>query len=193
MAAMVDATRGTNYAVQIQNIPDDTLAKWYGGVPTSFSAARLGSPTRSGFSLSNSISPAGISSVNPPDLSLFPPGYGSGPNWSGLVSEANSDGLMPATYDASTRCDPNQVAKWGVILATMTGIQEAADAISEAIPDETVIVLGEGTTIPAKEICCGVALVLTVFNQFAEIYEAYCDEIGGIVTAPASGTWRSAR
>src|SRR5271157_3679395 len=32
-AAMVDARQGTTFAAQFQNIPDDTLAKWYKAVP----------------------------------------------------------------------------------------------------------------------------------------------------------------
>jgi hypothetical protein len=133
---------------------------------------------------------AGISSVTAPDFTLFTPGYadaggpGSDPHWESLVSTLQGIGALPAgpAYpQRAQRCDQDTKVLYSVLTSTLSGIKDAADSACEIVPDILVVILGEGATVPAKEICFAITLILNVFNSAADGLNADCDENDGLI------------
>jgi hypothetical protein len=222
-AAMVDARQGTTLAVQLQNVPDDTLARWYKAVPDGrrFQQAVSGlksraesgglparprpyasqlmaaNPRRAGAtamveSQMPMASPAaGITSVTPPDLSLFAPAYADADapgspdsHWEGMVNTLQAIHALPsgsAYAQRAQRCDQDTKVLYSVLTSTFAGIKDAADSACEIVPDILVVILGEGTEIPAKEICFGICLALNVLNSAAAGLNGDCDENDGLI------------
>ena len=52
-----------------------------------------------------------------------------------------------------------------------------------AFPTVLVVILGEGTEVPAKEVCFAINLIVNVFNSAAEYLVADCEEIDGLVNS----------
>ena len=217
IATAVDARQGTSFAAQFQNIPDDTLAKWYkavpdgrrfqhavrtlkarmeaGGVPVLprhyANQPMVLNPRRAGATaMAESQSPmaspfaAGISAVTPPSLALFTPGYPSGGDYNNLVSTLNFFGALPSsdpTLMQPQRCTQDIKVLYSVLTSTFSGIKDAADSACEIVPDVLVVILGEGTEIPFKEICFAITLILNVLNSAMDGINADCDEQDGLI------------
>jgi hypothetical protein len=126
---------------------------------------------------------SGIAATPVPDYSLYPPNWASGPDWSLMTSELQGLGYLPSGNVSNVGCDVDKEAQLSVIVSTFHGIANAADQICEAIPDETVIVLGEGTTIPAKEVCYGIDLIIGAFNSAFDIILTECQTQDDLVDA----------
>jgi hypothetical protein len=192
--SVVDAGRAEQFGKLLSTVTDATLEQWYKGVPDGrrFQAAVRELKSRKDASrylparpASTALAPAtrdlpasrfridteqfspasgpAITSYTAPDIGLATPVYPSGPNWQNMANAINS--MLSPGDQASANCTPN--AKAGLIIAvsTFNGIKDAADGVCEIVPDVLVVILGEGTEIPAKEICFGVALALIVVDS----------------------------
>jgi hypothetical protein len=208
-----DAYRGTNYAPLLASVPDDTLARWYQAVPDgrAFQRAmytlkarfegrrqapvpRMGaSPSIAGYpALRNnsarvqaSMSPlANITPGPAPDYTWYPPSYPSGTDWSNMVSSLQTLGYMASGDPSSEPCLPDGESSLSLATSIMKAIEAFADQICEAIPDELVVVLGEGVEPPLKEVCYAINLVLVAFNwAFDSLYEECVDQDNEIIQA----------
>jgi hypothetical protein len=185
----------------LTTVPDSVLAKWYVGVPNGrrfYNAvavlktnrntpnrtpvggavpATVGDrrvPARPTFSAQAS-SFAGIASTVVPDLTLPDQVFPSGASWAALVGPLQSIGAIAAGDPSNQRCTADSAAAFSVAYSTFLGIKTVAEAICNAIPDITVIILGEGTSVPLKEACFIVNLVLTPFTAATEGYNAGCN------------------
>lgn len=209
---LTDELRGTNYAPLLATVPDATLAQWYTGVSDGRGFQKAVSDLKASMEakiplkrrgLSTQSSAASLMTRRPtapsqppvshpfpsiattpvPDYSLFPPIFGSGSDWSLMTSELQGLGYLPSGDVSNQVCDPNMEATLSVIVSVFHGIADAADQICEAIPDETVIVLGEGTTVPAKEICYAIDLIIGAFNSAFDIILEECHTQDDLVDA----------
>jgi hypothetical protein len=133
---------------------------------------------------------AGITLVAPPDLTLATPVYaddggpGSAPQWEGLVNTLQVIGALPSGSAYSLRaqrCDHDTKVLYSVLASTFAGIKDAADSACEIIPDVLIVILGEGTEIPFKEICFGICLALNVLNSAVAGLNGDCEENDGLI------------
>ena len=212
---LVDTPQGTSFAAQFQNIPDETLAKWYKGVPNGrrfqqvvsalkartaggvslvrprpYAGQSMALNPRRATAMSDAQSPmaspfaSGITSVSAPDFSLFPPAYPSGPDWGNLVTLLQGASALPsgpASNFAAQRCIQDWKVFYSVLHSTFQGVKDAADSACEIVPDILVVILGEGATVPTKEICFAICLILNVLNSATDLVNGSCDEQDGLI------------
>jgi hypothetical protein len=144
--------------------------------------------------VSSPFATSGIASVVAPSYALFLPNYpdtvngvltpGSAPNWESMISTLQGIDALPSglpSSDFNQRCDPDVKTVLAVLAASLEAAHDAADAACEIVPDILVVILGEGATVPAKEICFAITLILNVFNSAAEGLDDDCDEQDGLV------------
>jgi hypothetical protein len=124
-----------------------------------------------------------IASTPVPDYTLYPPNYPSGTNWSIMTGTLQNvmGGLLPNGDVSNLECDPDGEANLAVVVSTFHGIKDAADQICDAIPDPVVIVLGEGTRIPLKEVCFAIDLIVGAFNSAFDGFYSDCQTQGDLV------------
>jgi hypothetical protein len=127
------------------------------------------------------IGASGIGSPAVPDYTLYTPNYPSGPNWSLMTGTLQDLGYLQSGDVSNQGCDANQEANLAQIVGVFKGIKDVADQICDAIPDPVVIVLGEGTRIPLKEICFGINLIVGAFNSAFDGFLADCGTQGDLV------------
>ena len=208
-----DGYRGTNYAPLLASVPDETLAKWYQAVPDgrAFQSAlnslktrlegrhekaiqrRAVSPLMAGYPAPRNSKTKALASMSPfanivvapaPDYTFIPPTYPSGPDWSNMVSALQTLGYMAPGDPSSEPCLPDGESALSLATSIMKAIEAFADQICEAIPDELVVVLGEGVEPPLKEVCYAINLVLVAFNwAFDSLYEECEDQDNEIISA----------
>ncbi|MGA2267074.1 MAG: hypothetical protein ABSH44_01270 [Bryobacteraceae bacterium] len=134
----------------------------------------------------------GISSYVAPDFSLFPASYPSGPDWSNMVSSLQTLGYMASGDPSSEPCLPDGESALSQATSVMKAIEDFADQICEAIPDPCVVIVGEGTKIPVKEICYAINLILVAFNwAFDALYNDCVDQDNEIIQADIDATWHN--
>jgi hypothetical protein len=124
---------------------------------------------------------SGIASTPVPDYTLYPPNYPSGTNWSIMTGTLQGLGYLQGGDVSNQGCDSNQEAGLAQTVGWFKGIKDVADQICDAVPDETVIILGEGTTIPAKEVCFGINLLIGAFNSAFDGFLSDCGVQGDLV------------
>jgi hypothetical protein len=157
-------------------------------------ATATAEPKRPMFSPLTGIGAAGISSVTAPSFALFSPNYpdtvngvvqsGSATHWESMITTLQGISALPSgnpANDFNQRCDPDVKTVLEVLAASLEAAHDAADAACEIVPDILVCVLGEGATVPAKEICFAITLILNVFNSAAEGLADDCDEQDALV------------
>lgn len=124
---------------------------------------------------------AGIGNPAVPDFSPFVPNFPSGSHWSNLVGVIQGLGYMPSGDASDLGCDTDAESNLSVIVSTFHGIKDAADGVCQMIPDILVVILGEGASVPTKEICYGVALIIGAFNSAFDGFLADCHTQGDLV------------
>ena len=133
------------------------------------------------------FSPAGISSAVPPDFSLVTPDFPSGSNWQNMVNTISGVGALDSGDQNQAYCTSDNHATMSQLVSAFHGIKDSAEAICNIIPDPVVIILGEGTSIPAKEICFAVVLIVGAFNSAVEGYLADCEGQTALVNDAFNG------
>jgi hypothetical protein len=124
---------------------------------------------------------SGIASTPVPDYTLYPPNYPYGTNWSIMTGTLQGLGYLPSGDVSNQGCNTDPEAELAQVVGVFKGIKDVADQICDAVPDETVIVLGEGTTIPAKEVCYVVNLIIGAFNSAFDGFLSDCGTQGDLV------------
>jgi hypothetical protein len=212
---LVDGPQGTTFAAQFQKIPDETLAKWYKGVPDGrrFQQAvsilkaraeagalplqprrygsqpmalhsRLATAAPETYSPMASPFASGIGSVTAPVFTLYTPNYPSGGNWNNLISTLSGAGALSSSdpnVQYNQRCYQDTKVLFSVLTSTFSGIKDAADSACEIVPDILVVILGEGATIPLKEICFAICMIFNVLNSATDGLSGDCDEQDGLI------------
>ena len=155
-------------------------------VNSSRLADRRSSPSQ-GFHLDPFAgSPAtGIGNPPLPNIGLFTPNYPSGSNWSNMAGTLQNSGYLSGDL-SSANCSANDKSSLTITVSTFHGIKDAADGICEIIPDILVVVLGEGTEIPAKEICYIASLIIGAFDAAFEGYLQDCETQNQLTSAAES-------
>ncbi len=155
------------------------------------------SPIRrtSGQALASSSNLSGsIGTITAPIFALSPPEYPSGGHWSDMVGALQGISALQSGYPDSSqaRCDADHDATLSVMVSTFRGVEEVATSICNAIPDPVVIILGEGTSIPAKEICFGINVVLSLLSSTSEALWQECEAQSNLVNgAEAYATYQN--
>ncbi len=117
----------------------------------------------------------------PPIGMATPPYPNSGmPSWNALIGSIPPGNLTSAEL-SSAICTPDYLSAMTTAVSSFHSAKDAADAICEIVPDIFVEILGEGATVPAKEICYLVALIIGAFNSAFEGFLADCDVQGEFV------------
>lgn len=158
------------------------------GPARAFSAAGL-RPAMASPALASSVSPfvmtpsplTPITVFPAPDFTPFAPIYPSGPSWGTLVGDLEGVSLMSSVDAQANACYVDAEANLSVIVSTFEGVKDAAEGICKLIPDETVVVLGEGATVPAQEVCFGINFILTGFTAGSEGFLDDCKAQDGFV------------
>ena len=68
-----------------------------------------------------------------------------------------------------------------IVVSVMNGVNDAAQTACDAVPDEIVVILGEGAEIPLKEICFGIKLSISLAATISEVFLADCERQGQLV------------
>ncbi len=123
----------------------------------------------------------GICATPVPDYTLYPPNYPSGPNWSIMTGTLQGLSILQGGDVSNQGCDVDHEALLAQVVGVFKGIKDVADQVCDAVPDETVIILGEGTTIPAKEICFIINLIIGAFNSAFDGLLSDCGVQGDLV------------
>jgi hypothetical protein len=127
----------------------------------------------------------GITSTPVPDYTLYPPNYPSGSNWSIMTSLLQnvygSPSLLPSGDVSNMGCDSDQEANLAIIVGVFHGVKDVADQVCSAMPDPVIIILGEGTRIPLKEICYVADLLIGAFNSAFDSFLSDCGTQGDLV------------
>ena len=142
--------------------------------------ARRNAAIQPGLAMSSWNTSGSISSVVPPDYSLYSPNFPSGWNWSNLVGVLQEMGDISSRDASDAGCDTDSEAGLSIIVSTFQGVKDAADGICQMIPDPLVVILGEGASIPLKEICYGVALIIGAFSSASDGYLSDCHVQGDL-------------
>ena len=90
-------------------------------------------------------------------------------------------GALPGGDVSNVACDTEKEAQYEIITTTFHAVKDLADQICSAIPDPVVIILGEGTKIPAKEVCYGISLIIGVFQAVFDGFKGDCDTNDGLI------------
>jgi hypothetical protein len=125
--------------------------------------------------VSSGFSSTGIAAAVPPDFSLVSPDYPSGSHWQDMVNTISGVGALDPGPQNQAFCTFDNNATMSQLVSAFHGIKDYAEAVCNVIPDPVVIILGEGTRIPAKEICFLATLIIGGFNSAAEGYLADCE------------------
>lgn len=173
---------GRRFQSAVRHIKDRMLARKPAtrrpGVPLPSAPAGQMSASRSvepRFALNAASFGAGIASTPVPDYALFPPAYASGSYWESMTGTLQTFGYLPSGDVSNIACDTNMEADLTILTSTFHAIKDLADQICSAIPDPVVIILGEGTKVPAKEICYGINLIIGAFNSAFDGLKGDCD------------------
>jgi hypothetical protein len=147
-----------------------------GGRGLALAAASI--PRRAQTNLSPALSlssPAsGIASTQVPDFTPQDPQYPSGSNWQNMAYTLNAVNLIPDGDASMLRCDINNEAGLSIIVSVFNGINDAAQAICNAIGDPGFAGFFFAEEFPAQEICFAAALVVTTFTVATGGYYADC-------------------
>ncbi len=209
----VDAVKGTEYSKLLTQIPDSALLRMYRGVSNGrkFQAGAAHLRTRA-LAYRPGVRPAGmamaaapvrpnanytplaggsaaaINNATAPPFALatiVPP---SGPNWSLMAHTLQAGNLLtsdPVTGLSAAVCTPSDVSGLTITSSTFHGIKDLADTICDIIPDILVVILGEGTTLPAKEICFAVSLIVAIPSIVVDSLLADCGTQDNLTSNPA--------
>ncbi len=198
MLVMLSPRAQADYGRILAQVPDSMLAQWNQNVPDGrrFQSAAIQlramkeaqryapapatpamtpvtgaamSSARFHLDMANTSPRGAIGTPPVPGYALWTPRYPSGNNWHNMVA------VLPLSGDLSAaNCSANYTSAMTIAVATFHGIKDAADQICEVIPDPLVVILGEGTSIPLKEICFGVSLILGAFDAGFEGFLQDC-------------------
>ena len=116
--------------------------------------------------MSNNL-PGAIADTEIPDYALFNPLFASGSNWASMTGTLQGVSLLPGGDVSDQYCNVDGEVALVQLVGAFHAAKDLADQICEAIPDPVVIVLGEGTKVPLKEVCYGINLIIGAFNSAA--------------------------
>ena len=152
-------------------------------------ASMVGAPAvkkAPGFQIDTAVSPRlfpPIGTPTLPNIGLATPPYpfGTG-SWHDMVTSIPSGELTSADL-SSAICTPDYLSAMTTAVSAFHSAKDAGDAICEIVPDIFVEILGEGASIPAKEICYLIVLIVGAFDSAFEGFLADCDLQGELVAA----------
>ena len=132
------------------------------------------------------FSSAAMPILPPPETELVKPHYPSAgdSNWGVLASTLQGVGGLPGgalSTVTGVSCDINYNSAMSIVVSTMNGVAEVAASVCKLIPDEIIVVLGEGVEVPAQEICWGVQLTFSIASTVSEVFLADCERQSGLV------------